>query len=41
MQSGQLKGAREAAEACLALSPEAAIKQQAEKLLATLRRDLN
>ncbi len=41
MQSGQLKGAREAAEACLALAPEAAMKQQAEKLLATLRRDLN
>lgn len=40
-KSGQLKGAREAAETCLALKPEAVMKQQAEKLLETLRRDLN
>jgi regulator of sirC expression with transglutaminase-like and TPR domain len=40
-KSGQLKGAREAAEMCLGLSPETIMKLQAEKLLETLRRDLN
>ncbi|MGE0665472.1 MAG: SirB1 family protein [Sphingomonadales bacterium] len=40
-KSGQLKGAREAAQTCLALEPQAVMRQQAEKLLQTLRRDLN
>lgn len=40
-KSGQLKGAREAAETCLGLKPETAIQQQARKLMETLRRDLN
>jgi regulator of sirC expression with transglutaminase-like and TPR domain len=40
-KSGQLKGAREAAETCLGLTGEAMLKQQAHKLLETLRRDLN
>ena len=40
-KTGQLKGAREAAETCLVLKPEVMLKQQAEKLLETLRRDLN
>jgi regulator of sirC expression with transglutaminase-like and TPR domain len=40
-KSGQLRGAREAAEACLGLAPDASLRSQAEKLLATLRRDLN
>lgn len=40
-KSGQLKGAREAAETCLGLKPETAMKQQVQKLLETLRRDLN
>ncbi len=40
-KSGQLKGAREAVETCLGLKPEVAIQQQAQKLMETLRRDLN
>ncbi len=40
-KSGQLKGAREAAETCLALKPETMMRQQAQTLLHTLRRDLN
>lgn len=40
-QSGQLKGARDAAETCLGLKPDVTMQQQAEKLLETLRRDLN
>lgn len=40
-KSGQLKGAREAAETCIGLKPEPAITQQAQKLMETLRRDLN
>ena len=40
-KSGQLKGAREAVETCLGLKPETAITQQAQKLMETLRRDLN
>lgn len=40
-KSGQLKGAREAVETCIGLKPEAAITQQAQKLMETLRRDLN
>jgi regulator of sirC expression with transglutaminase-like and TPR domain len=41
VKSGQLRGAREAAQACLAMEPDAGLRHQAERLLDSLRRDLN
>ncbi|MBI1179140.1 MAG: tetratricopeptide repeat protein [Alphaproteobacteria bacterium] len=41
VKTGQLRAAREAANACLALQPEPSLRQQAERLLEMLKRDLN